>query len=122
MAKNLLEKYVWLTETIYKAKYITFKDINNKWREADFDGKDLPLRTFHDWRNAIEEMFGLIIECERKGEYRYYISNRDEIDKGGFRNWLLKTVSVSSLLIENLKIKDKNINITFCEEMAPYNS
>ncbi|MBQ3929759.1 MAG: WYL domain-containing protein [Paludibacteraceae bacterium] len=107
MAKNLLEKYVWLVNTIYDAGYITFKEINNKWREADFDGKDLPLRTFHDWRNAIEEMFGLIIECEKNGRYRYYIKNRDEIDNGGFRNWLLKTVSVSSLLVENLKIKNR---------------
>ena len=28
MAKNLLNKYVWLVETIYKAKKITYEDIN----------------------------------------------------------------------------------------------
>ncbi len=28
MAKNLLNKYVWLVETIYKAKKISFKEIN----------------------------------------------------------------------------------------------
>ena len=27
MAKNLLNKYVWLVETIYKAKRITFEEI-----------------------------------------------------------------------------------------------
>ena len=31
MAKNLLNKYVWLVETIYKAKKITFEEINEKW-------------------------------------------------------------------------------------------
>lgn len=32
MAKNLLNKYVWLVETIYKAKRITFEEINeNGW-------------------------------------------------------------------------------------------
>ena len=28
MAKNLLNKYVWLVDTIYKAKRITFEEIN----------------------------------------------------------------------------------------------
>jgi hypothetical protein len=28
MAKNLLNKYVWLVETINKAKKITFEEIN----------------------------------------------------------------------------------------------
>ena len=32
MAKNLLNKYVWLVDTIYKAKQITFEEINQRWR------------------------------------------------------------------------------------------
>ena len=28
MAKNLLNKYVWLVETIYKAKQISFEEIH----------------------------------------------------------------------------------------------
>ena len=39
------------------------------------EGIELALRTFHKWRIAVEEMFGLIIECERKGGYHYYIAN-----------------------------------------------
>ena len=31
MAKNLLNKYVWLVDTIYKAKQITFEEINSRW-------------------------------------------------------------------------------------------
>ena len=54
MAKNLLNKYVWLVETIYKAKKITFEEINEKWmdEEQGYDEKTktikpLSLRTFH---------------------------------------------------------------------------
>ena len=55
MAKNLLNKYVWLVETIYKAKKISFKDINRKWLDNDLsEGVDLSKRTFHKWRIAIE--------------------------------------------------------------------
>ena len=45
MAKNLLNKYVWLVETIYKAKQITFEEINSRWLDNDMsEGKPLALR------------------------------------------------------------------------------
>ena len=108
MASNLINKYVWLVETIYKATRITYEEINEKWIRSEIsEGVELPLRTFHKWRIAVEEMFGLIIECERKGGYHYYIANADELKEGGIRNWLLNTISVSNLLIENQHLKDR---------------
>lgn len=108
MAVNLLNKYIWLVETIHKAKRITFEEINEKWLENEMsEGVDLALRTFHKWRIAVEEMFGLIIECERKGGYHYYIANVDELKNGCIRNWLLNTLSVSNLLIDNLHMKNR---------------
>ena len=108
MAKNLLNKYVWLVETIYKAKKITFEEINEKWLANDLsEGIELALRTFHKWRIAAEEMFGLIIECERKGGYHYYIANAHELKGCNIRNWLLNTISVSNVLIDNQHMKDR---------------
>lgn len=105
---NLLNKYVWLVETLYKAQRITFEEINERWIRSEIsEGLELPLRTFHKWRIAVEEMFGLIIECERKGGYHYYIANAEELKTGGIRNWLLNTISVSNLLIDNLHMKDR---------------
>lgn len=86
MAKNLLGKYVWLVETIYKAGRITFEEINQKWLDDDMDSKEIPLRTFHKWRIAAEDMFGLVIDCERKGGYHYYIGNASEIEGGESEN------------------------------------
>lgn len=114
MAKNLLSKYVWLVDTIYRAGRITFEEINQKWvdEEMDYDekkkeAKELPLRTFHKWRVAIEEMFGLYIDNEGKGRYRYYIGNAKELTSGSIRSWLFNTLSVSNLLMDNLNLKDK---------------
>lgn len=108
MAKNLLNKYVWLMETIYKAKKISFEEINRRWLDDDMsERKPLPLRTFHKWRIAIEEMFGLIIENEQGGQYRYYIQNADELKSGSLRSWLFNTLTVSNLMMENVCIKDK---------------
>lgn len=107
MAKNLINKYVWLVDTIYKAGSITFEGINEKWLDQEMDDKPIPLRTFHKWRIAAEDMFHLSIECERKGGYHYYIENVAEIRRGGLRNWLLKTISVSNLLLDCQELKDR---------------
>lgn len=114
MAKNQLNKYVWLVDTIYRSGKLTFKEINEKWvdEEMDYDekqkeAKELSLRTFHKWRIAIEEMFGLYIDNEGKDRYRYYIGNAKELTSGSLRSWLFNTFSVSNLLMNNLNMKDK---------------
>lgn len=66
---ELINKYVWLVDTIYRAGRITFEGINQKWLDQEMDDKPIPLRTFHKWKIAAEEMFQLNIECERKGGY-----------------------------------------------------
>ena len=35
MAKNTVNSYVWLAETIYKAKKISFEEINRRWMDDD---------------------------------------------------------------------------------------
>ena len=108
MAKNLLNKYVWLVETIYKAKKISFKEINKRWLDNDLsEGKEMSIRTFHKWRQYIEEMFGIIIENETGGQYRYYIENAHELSNGSLRSWLFNTLTVSNLMMDSAIIKDK---------------
>lgn len=107
MAKNLINKYVWLVDTIYKAGRITYEEINEKWLDQDMDTKPIPIRTFHKWKIAAEDMFNLVIECERKGGYHYYIDNKEEVKRGGLRNWLLNTISVSNLLLDSQSLKDR---------------
>ena len=108
MAKNTVNKYVWLVDTIYKAKKISFEDINRRWLENDMsEGDALSIRTFHKWRIAIEEMFGLVIENEQGGQYRYYIQNADELKNGSMRSWLFNTLTVSNLMLDSMSIKDK---------------
>ena len=108
MAKNTINKYVWLAETIYRAKKISFEEINRRWLDSDIsDGETLSIRTFHKWRVAIEEMFGLIIENENSGQYRYFIQNSDELKSGSMRSWLFNTLTVSNLMMDSVSIKDK---------------
>ena len=114
MAKNergpsLMRKYVWLIDTIYRAKRISFKEINERW-QSDTDlsrGERMSVRTFKRWLDNIEDMFGLIIENERCGGYRYYIENVEDINEGGLQSWLFSTFTVSNALTGCMGIKDR---------------
>lgn len=93
-------------DTIYRADGITFEEINEKWlRNSMSDGLDLPLKTFHNHRNAIEEIFDISIVCDRRNGYRYYIENADDMKKGGVRTWLLNTFAVNNLINESHHLK-----------------
>ena len=106
--QSLISKYVWVIETIHRAKMISFEELNRKWLDDDISrGVEIPKRTFDNWRYAIADMFGLFIENEHKGEYRYYIMNAEDITKNGLRSWLYNTFCVSNALANSQSIKDR---------------
>ena len=60
MAKDLFNRYIWLVDVIYRTQKITFEEINERWMRTEMsNGEEIPLRTFHNWRKAIEEIFDI---------------------------------------------------------------
>lgn len=108
MARNQIKKYVWLVETIYKAKKISLKEINRKWLETDLsEGLEIPRRTFHTWRNEVEDLFGIEIQCDKTDGDRYFIEDRDKLKNNSLQSWLLNTMSVNNMLLENKTLSDR---------------
>lgn len=106
MAKDLLNRYIWLVDTIYRAGKITLDEINRRWIQTDMSGGEkIPDRTFHNHRLAIEEIFDINIECDRRNGYVYYIQDADSMKDGTVRNWLLSTFTVSNLIHESHSIR-----------------
>ena len=106
MATQTLRKHVWLINTIHNHPGISFREINNKWQYSDLsEGNELPLRTFHKWRNAIRKVLGLKIDW--RDNYGYFIANDDEIKDGTVRKWLMDNISVSNMLMSNLALRDR---------------
>jgi len=104
---SLFNRYVWLVDTIYRRGKITFEEISDLWSRSTLNEteEDFPRRTFHSHRQAIEEMFDIIIECDKRNGYTYFIENRDDMEKGGVRSWLLNTFAVNNLINESHKLK-----------------
>lgn len=109
MSKTLFKNYIWLIDTIHRAGKITFEEINAKWVKSQLsDEKKIPLRTFHSWRQKVEEIFDINIECNRSTN-EYYIENLDDLNSNSIQMWLLNTFAVNNLLQENIRIKNRII-------------
>ena len=105
---TLFKEYIWLIETINRAGKISFADINKKWkRKEESGGVDFSRTTFNRHRDAILDMFGVIIDCDRKDGYRYYISNKEVLEEDSVQNWLFSTLSVSNILDENIGLQHR---------------
>ena len=107
--QSLISKYVWVIETIYRHKRISFKELNDHWvRDVDISrGDPIPKRTFDNWRYVIWDMFGINIANENRGDYCYYIENEEDISQNGLRSWLYNTFCVSNALASSQSIKDR---------------
>ena len=104
----LFREYIWLVNTIYKAKKISLSEINEKWIETDYSGGvEFSRTTFHRHKIAIEDMFGIYIECDRKNGFKYYIGNEYVLQENSVQNWMLSTLSVSSLLAESMSLNER---------------
>lgn len=110
MAKNSFKRYIWLVDTIHQAGRITFDEINDKWKNSSFsEGDNLSKKTFHNHKEAIQEVFDIVIGCDTKGGYKYYIENAEDMENGITANWLLNTFTISNLINENQKLKNRII-------------
>ena len=104
----LFKEYIWLVNTIYRAKAISFADINKRWLQTEMsEGVPLARATFNRHKDAIEDMFGIFIDCDRQNGYKYYIGNVQVLREDTVQNWMLSTLNVSNVLSEGLSLQSR---------------
>lgn len=106
---RLFHRYVWLVDLIYRAGGITYEEVNDHWMRSSLNdsGDELPLRTFHNHREAVMQMFDINIECDKRNGYKYHIENSEDMERGGVKQWLLNTFAVNNLINESHKMKSR---------------
>ena len=105
---SLFQEYIWLVETIHKAGRLTLDEINKRWLRTEMsEGVSLARSTFNRHRDAILDMFGIIIECDKKDGFRYYIDNDYVLEEDSIQNWMFSTLSVNSVLAESKGVHER---------------
>jgi len=106
MAKNKINNLIWLVDTINRHGKISFAEINEKWLAGDKERKEIPLRTFHNHRRDIEDMFDINIECD-KSTNSYYIDCDEGLLGSRLKMWLLNSFSMNNILNESVGLKQR---------------
>lgn len=115
MVTELIQKYIWLYDKVLSAgdKGISLKEIT-----ADYEwrwGAGLTRRTFINYKEAVQEIFGVTIECDR-AENRYYVKfGSDAVDKEQTKSWLINTFTLNNLL----SLRDQQLSGRVSVENVP---
>ena len=107
-AYALFQEYIWLVNTIHRFGRLTLEEINRRWLETELsEGVPIARSTFNRHRDAILDMFGIIIDCDKKDGFRYYIDNEEVLEEDSIQNWMLSTLSVNSILSESKAVQKR---------------
>lgn len=102
------KEYIWLVNTISRARKISFAELQEKWLDTEMsEGVELARSTFNRHKDAIEDIFGIFIDCDRRDGYRYFIGNADVLEEDTVQNWMLSTLSVNNVLSESLPLQHR---------------
>ena len=104
---QIFHQYIWLINTLRAYKGLTFEELNRKWQEDQVaDGNPLQRSSFNRHRDAILDMFGIIIDCN-KTTYKYFISNREVLSDDSIERWLFSTLTVHGVLADSTAVKER---------------
>lgn len=104
----LFKEYIWLVNTIYQAGKISFTEINEKWLRTEMSGGvEIARTTFNRHKNAIEDIFGIIIDCDKKDGFKYYVANKSVLREDTIQNWILSSMTVHTAVQEGIGLQKR---------------
>lgn len=108
MSVSLINKYIWIIDTIQRRGRITRSELDRLWQLSPLsDGRPMPRRTFLNYRNGAEDTFKVNINYD-PSTYEYYIDATDEQgSEARVRNWLLDSMALSGMLRQSQDITDR---------------
>lgn len=102
------KEYIWLVNTIRRARRISFAEIQDRWLDTEISGGvEFARSTFNRHKDAIQDIFGINIDCDRKDGYKYYIGNESVLHEDSVQNWIVSTMSVNDIISESKALHDR---------------
>ncbi len=107
MTKDLLNRYLWIVDTINRYRRITRNELDQLWQRSTLSqGRPLARRTFLNDRQAIQEMFDINIECD-PSTHEYYIDDPTSLQGNSAQIWALNTFALNNLLNESQELRHR---------------
>ncbi len=107
MAKNLINKYIWMVDTIERHGAISRERLNELWMQSEFsNGNPLPRRSFYNYRTGIADTLGIDIEFNQS-TYEYYIAHDGTESANKRQQWLLDSMSISGMVSSSADLSSR---------------
>lgn len=104
---KIFRQYIWIINTLKAYRRLSFEQLCAKWISDDVaEGNPLQRSSFNRHRDAILDMFGIIIDCEPR-TYKYYISNPEVLSDDSIGRWLFSTLAVHGVLADSAAVKER---------------
>ena len=104
----MFKQYIWLVGTISRAGKISLEEINRRWLGTELSGGiEIARTTFIRHKAAIQDIFGIDIECDPHDGFSYHIANHEVLQENSIQNWMLSTITVSNLLGDSRSVHDR---------------
>ena len=104
---QIFHQYIWIINTLRACRKLTLEELNQKWmNDGVIDGNPLQRSSFNRHRDAILNIFGIVIECEPR-TYKYYISNNEALNDDSIERWIFSTLAVHGVLADSAAVKDR---------------
>lgn len=121
MAKNLINKYIWIVDTIERYGSITRELLSELWKDSEYgNGSPLPRRSFYNYRSGIADTLGIDIEFNQS-TFEYYIENDGSELTSKRQQWLLDSMSISGMVSSSADISSRIVleNVPSAREFLP---
>ena len=104
---QIFNQYIWIINTLRAYNKLTLDELNQKWQEDGVaNGNQLQRSSFNRHRDAIQDMSGIVIDCEPR-TYKYYISNQEALGDDSIESWLFSTLTVHGVLADSAAVKER---------------
>lgn len=105
---RIFQQYIWLVNKLSQYKRLSLEELNNLWlKDEVIGGSPLNRNSFIRHKDAILNMFGIIIECDREHGYKYYIANPEVLKDDAIERWMLSTLTVNTALSDSSSLSDR---------------
>ena len=104
---KIFQQYIWIVNTLRQYRKLSLEQLNELWvKDEVIGGEALNRKSFMRHKDAILNMFGIIIECDLEHGYKYFISN-PEIIIDTIEGWMLSTLTVNTVLSDSASLRNR---------------
>ena len=105
---KIFQQYIWIVNALRQYKRLSLEQLNELWvKDKVIGGETLNRKSFIRHKDAIVNMFGIIIDCDLEHGYKYYISNPEVINDDTIEGWMLSTLTVSTILSDSASLRNR---------------